>query len=102
MSQLRRRVWLGVWEEAVEILRELDLEEGRLRFDDFTLLPPPKLLRDIPEIRLMINQRVRLLRTDITDKPLLIKIDKEYLACEYRISGLNDSKSGDCCKISSS
>ena len=75
MSQLRR-VWLGVWEEAVGVLRELGLEEGRLRFDDFTLFLPPELLRDIPEIRLMINQRVRLLRTDVTDKPLLIKIDK--------------------------
>jgi hypothetical protein len=70
-------LWLKAWEEAVGTLEDIELKEGKLMFDGFTVRLPPELAMKIPDLESMKGKRVRILRTDIAKNPLIIKLEEE-------------------------
>lgn len=67
---------LGIWEEAVGVLKGVDCDEGFLVFDDFTAYIPSHLLKQIKGLESHIDDRIRLLRTDLAEKPLILLVDE--------------------------
>lgn len=42
---------MGIWEEAVGVLRRCDPDAGILEFDDFTIIIGSELLHHVPELK---------------------------------------------------
>jgi len=69
-----RIVRLGVWQEVVGVLKEVDRDRGLLRFNlRFVVAVPPEHLLRMPEIEALIGKRVALLRTDLLSHPLILR-----------------------------
>ena len=59
-----RKIWLDKWEEAVGVLRDFELDSGKLMFDGFTVLVPSNLLKEIDDLRSMKGRLIGILRTE--------------------------------------
>lgn len=67
---------MGLWEEAVGVLRGCDLDAGILEFDDFTVIIRSELLHRVPELRSLLNNRIHILRTNLPSHPLILYKDR--------------------------
>jgi hypothetical protein len=67
-----RTVLLDVWMEVLGFLSRVDVDRGLLYFQGLIVLVPPRELLTLLDIDRFIGRKVRLLRTDLLNKPLCI------------------------------
>jgi len=73
LADKQKVVRLEPWEEAVGTLREVDYDRGLFRFHQFDVAVTPKVLPGFRELDSLIGERVAILRTDILERPWLIR-----------------------------
>jgi hypothetical protein len=64
---------LGVWMSVVGIPREIDQDNGLIKFDDFVLKVNPIELEKMPILFGLIGEQVEILRTNIPFSEYLIR-----------------------------
>jgi len=69
---------LGLWQELVDVLVDVDLERGALVFSRCTVSVPLEVLERFPELTSLIGMRIRLLRTDLPDRQFIVT-DPEHV-----------------------
>jgi len=60
--------YLREWNEAKGGLRHVDLQEGRLTFDGFIVIIPPRLLVGLSSLHDLIGRQVSILRSESPDQ----------------------------------
>ncbi len=70
-------ILLEKWEEAVGVLRDFELDSGKLMFEDFTALVPSDLLHEIDDLSSMKGHLIGILRTETRLKTSLINKENE-------------------------
>ena len=74
-SRTRPRIfYLGEWEEARGVLRNINLEDGSLEFEGFIVRMLPRLLSPLSWLHTMIGKKVGIIRTDSMIHPLLVRV----------------------------
>jgi len=68
---------LGLWQELVDVLVDVDLEGGALFFSRCTVSVPPEVLERSPELASLVGMRVRLLRTDLPGRQYIVTDPKQ-------------------------
>ena len=66
-------VFLKPWDEAVGLLVDVLEEDSMLQFENFTVVLRPDEFDEIKRISAYIGERVSVLKTDISEYPLLIR-----------------------------
>ena len=75
MRDERKITWFGPCCEAVGVLEKVDLEKGLLNFEGFSVAISPELISELlPELEGQLGRKIAILRTDILDRPLLLRI----------------------------
>lgn len=69
--------WLGVWQEALGVLEDVDRVCGIVTFRGFEVAVPPRELEYLRDLEALTGSRVAILRTDEPSRPLLLRLDKE-------------------------
>jgi len=70
-SNGRLRV-LGLWQELVDVLVDVDLEGGALVFSRCTVSVPLEELERLSDLSSLVGRRIRLLRTDLPDRQYIV------------------------------
>ena len=67
---------LGPWQELVDVLVDVDLEEGALVFSRCMVSVPFEVITKSPQLTSLIGMRIRLLRTDLPDRQFIVTVPK--------------------------
>lgn len=65
---------LGHWQEALGVLVNIDKDGGVITFKSFKITVPPRELEHLPELEALTGSRIGILRTDLPQKPLLVRL----------------------------
>ena len=68
---------LGEWQEAIGVLRSVDRISGVITFRNLRVIVPPRELEALRDLESFTGRRVGILRTDLSDKPLLLRLAEE-------------------------
>ncbi|MFH2112425.1 MAG: hypothetical protein ABIJ47_14345 [Candidatus Bathyarchaeota archaeon] len=71
------RVRLGEWQEAIGVLVDVDRDAGVIAYRSLKVIVPPRELEHLPDLEAFTGHRVGILRTDLSTKPLLIRLAEE-------------------------
>ena len=69
---------LGLWQELVDELVDVDLQGEALVFSQCTVSVPLEVLERFPELTSLIGMRIRLLRTDLPDRQFIVTVPKHF------------------------
>jgi len=75
----RKVALLRPWQEVTGVLEDFDLDMGFLRFNRCNIMIPPVELGKIPELKELIGRRIGVLRTDMPNRPLLVRVVDKVL-----------------------
>lgn len=73
-AQLHLIFYLREWNEAKGVLRSIDLEDGNLVFEGFTVRVSPSLSAPLSCLHDLIGQEVSIIRTDSIRHPLVVRV----------------------------
>lgn len=71
---------LGLWQEIVDVLVDVDREGGALVFCRRTVSVPLEELERLSELPSLVGKRIRLLRTDLPDRQYIVTDPKHVSA----------------------
>ena len=70
---LTESISLGHWQEALGVLMGVDRDAGIITFSSLRITVPPKELEALPDLEALTGSRIGILRTDLPQKPLLVR-----------------------------